>query len=84
MTIQRDELEEALGKTVRKEIASLLNLFGIEEGDHKEIRADFTYLRCWRKSAEQIQSYTMKTVITAIVADAVGAFWLGFKTILGK
>jgi len=26
----------------------------------------------------------MKTVITAIVAGAVGAFWLGFKTILGK
>ncbi len=36
MTIQRDELEEALGKTVRKEIASLLNLFGIEEGDHRK------------------------------------------------
>jgi hypothetical protein len=33
------------------------------------------------ESAEQMQSYTMKTVITAVV---VGAFWFGFKTILGK
>jgi hypothetical protein len=43
--------------------------------------ADLTYRRRWRKSAEQLHGYPMKT---AVVAGGVGAFCLGFKTILGK
>jgi hypothetical protein len=82
MTMQREELEESVGKSVRKEMGALLNRLGVDESDYREIWADFTYLRRWRKSAEQMQSYTMKTVITAVVAGAVGALWLGFKTIL--
>jgi hypothetical protein len=31
-----------------------------------------------------MQSYTMKTVITAIIGGGVGAVWLGIKTIMGK
>jgi hypothetical protein len=30
----------------------------------------------WRKNAEQMQSYAMRTVITAVVAGAVRALWL--------
>ena len=65
-------------------MAALLNRLGVDESDHREIRADFTYLRRWRKSGEQMQSHTMKTVITVVVAGAVGALWLGIKTIVGK
>jgi phage terminase large subunit len=49
-----------------------------------ELRADFQHLRRWRKSVEQVQSYTFKAVITVIVTGFVGAVWLGAKVVLGK
>ena len=49
-----------------------------------ELRADFQHLRRWRRSVEQAQSYTFKTVITVIVTGFVGAVWLGIKATLGK
>jgi len=48
------------------------------------MRADFQHLRRWRKSVEQVQSYTFKAVITVIVTGFVGAVWLGAKVVLGK
>jgi len=57
---------------------------GIEEEDRRELRADFQHLRRWRKSVEQAQSYTFKTVITIIVAGFLGAIWLGIKVMVGK
>jgi hypothetical protein len=46
------------------------------------IRADF--LRRWRKSVQQAESYTFTAVITVIIAGLVGAVWLGVKVMLGK
>ena len=69
---------------VFKTIATILTSFGIEEGDRKELQADFQHLRRWRKSVEQAQSYTFKAVITVIVTGLVGAVWLGVKVLLGK
>ena len=54
-----------------KAIATTLTSFGIEEEDRKEIRADFVHLRKWRKSVEQAQSYTFKTIIT-VTAPMIG------------
>jgi len=64
-------------------IAAILTLFGIEDDDKKEIRADFNHLRRWRKSVEQAQSYGFKAVITVIVTGFVGAVWMGIKIALG-
>jgi len=69
---------------VLKTLTSILTSFGIEEEDRVELRADFQHLRRWRKSVEQAQGYTFKIVVTALVGGIVGAFWLGFKTMLGK
>lgn len=69
---------------VFKTIATILTSFGIEEEDRKEIRADFLHLRRWRKSVEQAQSYTFKAVVTIIAGGVVGAFWMGFKALMGK
>jgi hypothetical protein len=69
---------------VLKTLTSILTSFGIEEEDRVELRADFQHLRRWRKSIEQAQSYTFKTVITILVTGFVGAVWLGVKTTLGK
>jgi hypothetical protein len=76
----RADLDDAATKT----IATILLSFGIEEDDRKEIQADFRHLRKWRKSVEQAQSYTFKTIITVIAGGVLGALWLGFKTMLGK
>jgi hypothetical protein len=69
---------------VLKTIATILTSFGIEEEDRKELRADFQYLRSWRKSVEQAKSYTFKAVITVIVTGFVGAVWLGVKVLFGR
>lgn len=71
-------------EVVLKTIATILTSFGIEEEDRIELRADFVHLRKWRKSVEQAQGLTFKVVITAIISGVVGAFWLGFKAMLGK
>lgn len=71
-------------EVVLKTIATILTSFGIEEEDRIELRADFIHLRKWRKSVEQAQSLTFRVVATAIVGGIVGAFWLGFKALMGK
>jgi hypothetical protein len=78
--LRHDDINAVVAKTV----ATILISFGIEEGDRKELRADFQHLRRWRKSVEQAQSFTFKAVITIIVTGFVGAVWLGAKVMLGK
>jgi hypothetical protein len=74
----------AVDEVVLKAVATILTSFGIEEEDRKELRADFLHLRKWRKSVEQAQSYTFKTMITVIATGLVGALWMGIKAALGK
>src|SRR5689334_11707111 len=38
-----------------------------------QLRADLQHLRSWRKSVEQVQSYTFKAVVTVVVTGLVGA-----------
>ena len=58
---------------------------GVLEPIHRiELRADFQHLRRWRRSVEQVQSYTFKAVITIIVTGLVGAVWLGIKATIGR
>jgi restriction endonuclease Mrr len=71
-------------KVVIKTISAILSSFGIDDEDRKEIKADFTHLRKWRKSVEQAESYTFKAVITVIATGFVGAVWMGIKAALGK
>lgn len=78
--MSHEEIEEIVSKAVTATLAR----FGIEEGDHKELMADFNHLRRWRKSVEQAQGYTFKVVITTIVGGLLGALWLGFQAMLHK
>ena len=78
--LHRDENDAIVSRT----IVTILNSFGIEEEDRREIRADFEHLRRWRKSVEQAQSYIFKAVITMIVTGFVGAIWVGVKVVLGR
>lgn len=74
----------AMDEVVLKAVATILTSFGIEEDDRKELQADFSHLRRWRKSVEQAQSYTFKAIITVIVGGFLGALWMGIKTAVGK
>jgi hypothetical protein len=76
--------EAEVKAVVETTLASVLNSFGLEEEDRKELRSDLIHLRKWRKSVEQAQSYTFKAVITVIATGFVGAVWMGFKAALGK
>jgi len=75
-----EEVEVIVAKAVTETLVKL----GIEAGDYKEMQADFTHLRRWRKSVEQAQSYTFKAVVTTIAAGIMGAIWLGFQAMLHK
>ncbi len=77
--LHNNEVDEVVLKT----IATILP-FGIEEEDRAELRADFVHLRRWRKSVEQAQGYGLKAIVTVIISGVIGAFWLGFKTMLSK
>lgn len=76
--------EDHIDDTVLRTITTLMTSFGLEEEDRKELQADFRHLRRWRKSVEQAQSLTFKTIVGVIVTGALGALWLGMKTLLGK
>ena len=76
--------QEDIDAVVLKAVLNTLSSFGIEKDDRSELRADFLYLRRWRRSIEQAQSYAFKAVITVIVTGAVGAVWFGIKATLGK
>jgi len=73
-----------LDETMVKTVARILASFGIYDEDRKEMRADFQQIRRWRNGIEEAKSYTLKAVITLIVAGFVGTVWLGVKTMLGK
>jgi hypothetical protein len=78
--LHRDEVDAIALKAV----ATTLMSFGLDDDDRKELRADLQHLRRWRRSVEQVQSYTFKAVISVIVTGVLGAIWLGLKVVLGK
>jgi len=78
--LHNNEVDEVVLRT----IATILTSFGIEEEDRAEIRADFIHLRRWRKSVEQAQGYGLKAIVTIIAGGIIGAFWLGFKTLVTR
>ena len=81
MNAIRDSIKR---EDIKAIVAETLSVFGIEDEDRRELKADLQHLRRWRKSVKQAQSYTFKAVITIIVTGFVGAIWLGTKAMLGK
>lgn len=44
-----------------------------------EVQRDFTHLRRHREAQEQIGKTARRVLVTAFIAGALGALWLGFK-----
>lgn len=72
-------------KAVAQEaVAAVLVSFGIDDDDHKALRADFMHLRKWRLSVEQAESLTFKAIITTLATGFIALVWMGVKTFMGK
>lgn len=81
---ERQRHADTMDDVVLKAVATILTSFGIDDADRKEMQADFSHLRKWRKSVEQAQSLTFKVAITAIITGILGACWLGLKAMIGR
>jgi hypothetical protein len=82
LAAQREHRDEVLEAIIKRAISQALAAIGLDVRDQHAIRNDMMHLRNWRKSVEQVHSYTVKTVITVIVGGICGALWLGFKVLL--
>jgi hypothetical protein len=82
LAAQRAHRDEVLEEIIKRAISQALSAIGLDIRDQQAIRNDMMHLRNWRKSVEQVHSYTVKTVITVIVGGICGALWLGFKVLL--
>ncbi|MGJ4954637.1 hypothetical protein ACQR1H_03260 [Bradyrhizobium sp. HKCCYLRH2015] len=78
------EQQDRSRSTAEEAAAAVLRAFGLDDEDHKELRADFQHLRRWRKSVEGAQALTFKITLGTIVSGLLGAIWLGLKVILNK
>jgi hypothetical protein len=54
----------------------MLLAFGIEQGDHKEVRRDFEHLRRWRRSVEQAEATPSRLWLLWSLAASSGLFGL--------
>lgn len=81
---ERERANEDFDKVVLRTISTILTSFGINDDEKKEIRADFTHLRRWRKASEQVQRVGIVTAIGIIMTGVLGMLWAGFKLFVGK
>lgn len=76
--------EDELTEHTRKVIRDTLTALGIDVTQPIEIQRDFQVLRDWRKSMESIKSKALVTSIGIIIVGIAAAFWLGFKSMVGR
>lgn len=71
--------EDRLRVLVREGFKSALSELGIHDDEAKELRADFKFLREWRKAGERVKDQLSRSVIITSVAAVVGLLVLGFR-----
>jgi hypothetical protein len=84
---ERASAEETFSKAVQKALPAALatiGIIGVNDSERRELQADFSHLRRWRKSVEQAQGMTLRAIIVVIVSGLAGAVWLGFKTLVWR
>ena len=78
------EQQAHVKQAVDEALTSFMARIGVDDDDHKELRADFEHLRKWRKAVEQGQSLTFKAVVATLASGFIALVWMGVKTFLGK
>lgn len=82
---QIKSLVESTAKTVAKETVheTLLQL-GADVDHPLDMQDDFRTLREWRRSMESVRTKAVTVTVGVLVAGLLAAFWMGFKSYLGK
>ena len=75
----REALATELDHVMLKTVSGILTAFGMNEDERHEIRADFAYLRRWRKTSETVSRGGWVAISTVIVSGMASAVWLGIK-----
>jgi hypothetical protein len=81
---QKRQHDQSIDEMVSKTVVAILRSIGIEEGDGKQLQADFIYLRRLRKSFEQASNLTFKIVLTTVVVGFLTALVAGLKMMFNK
>jgi len=82
---ERERAAENFDAVVLRTISAILTSFGINDDEKKEIRADFSHLRRWRKASERVGNAGLAAAIGVVVVGFFGMFWAGFgRALLGK
>ncbi len=76
--------KDALDVVALKAVSAILTAFGMNDDDRIEMRADFRYLRHWRRAAESMQRGWWIAITALLVSGVASAIYLGLKTIFGK
>lgn len=76
MSLTREEMEVIVAETTTK----VLNNFGFDAKDARELRADLAHLRSWRQSTDIIKVMTIRTAVTVFVTGFLGIIWIAIET----
>jgi len=76
--LTRDEIDDVVRRTVKETLTSM----GIDAADPIEMQRDFQTLRDWRRAGGAIRSKGIMTLIAILTAGALGALWIGVKSVL--
>ncbi|MDP2801867.1 MAG: hypothetical protein Q8O26_08295 [Phreatobacter sp.] len=82
VTLCCDELEKLIEKACEKAVQRAFHDLGLRNDEPQlvdEARADFMFIRKWRRAVEGAAAKVGGAIILAIVAGALGILWLGFQ-----
>lgn len=80
VTLSREELREVVTEGVTEAFKQL----GIDADEPLETQRDMAHLRKWRVAVDQTTSAGFKTATGTIILGALGALWLGIKTLMNQ
>ncbi|UXO93739.1 hypothetical protein Pan1_24 [Pseudanabaena phage Pan1] len=74
----REELKALMSEAVRDAFTKM----GIDADDPLEMQRDFQHLREWRVAVAAVRTKGMLTLFGVFLTGALGALWLGFKSLV--
>jgi hypothetical protein len=78
VTLTEYEIEQI----VTRGVSAALTRLGIDTAHPLDMQKDFSHLRAWRMSTDQIKDKGMLALMGIILSGFFAAVWLGFKTLI--
>jgi hypothetical protein len=66
-------------KLVREAVIQTLTELGIDVKNPLEMQRDFSHLRAWRESTEEVKRKGFLTLVGILVTGVAGAVWVAMK-----